>query len=108
MKDLGDVVVISAGDSPAALAEKERVTYSLPGEGGGKMIRHRTGQVAGPIGGEALRLALARGAVVIADVPAKVTLGKSVPDQQQDALDQENSQRGADALGPSTTVYVGR
>ena len=104
---MSDLVIIKS-DSPAALAEKERVPYILPGEGGGKMIRHRTGQVAGPIGGEALRLALARGAVVIADVPAKATLGKSVPVQQQAALDQENNQRKADAKGPYTTVYVGR
>ncbi len=101
-------LVIIKSDSPAALAERERVTIVLAGEGGGKMIRHRSGQVAGPIGGEALRLALARGAVVIADVPAKARLGKSVPEQQQAALDQENRQRGADALGPSTTAYVGR
>src|SRR5258708_30246253 len=99
---------LTKGDAPAAPADREGGSMVVAGEGGGKMIRHRTGQVAGPIGGEALRLALARGAVVISDVPAKATLGKSVPTQKQDALDQENRQRGADALGPSTTVYVGR
>jgi len=92
---MSELVFVKA-DSPAALAEKERVPFVEAGKGGGKMIRHRTGQVAGPIGGEALRHALARGAVVIAEVPPQITLGKSVPEQQLDASRQEVAQQHHD------------
>ncbi len=85
---MSDLVFVRA-DSPEALAEKERVPYVLPGEGGGKMIKHPNGTVVGPVGGEALRHALLRGAVIVGDAPAKVTVGKSVPEQQNQAQREE-------------------
>lgn len=49
------------------------------------------GQVCGPIAGEALRLALARGAVIIGEEPVETTRGKSVPQQQADAQAEETA-----------------
>jgi len=93
------LIPVRSKKTPAEIDNIERVTYILPG--GGRMIRHKNGTVVGPIGGEALRLALARGAVVVGDeIPVPTKLGKSQSEQQLDAQAQENAQNAADAKGP--------
>ncbi len=86
------LVVIGKEKTPAELANMERSTYVVAGTGG-KRIRFPNGREAGPIDGEALRLALARGALVIGEEPLKTFKGKSVPDQRNEAQRQEVAQQ---------------
>jgi len=67
------------------------------------------------IEGKMLVLWLRRGAkdlgpncVVVGEEPIPKQLGKSVPEQQEEARIQENNQREADRKGPYRTAYVGR
>ncbi len=46
--------------------------------------------------------------VVVGAEPIPKHLGKSVPEQREEARIQENNQREADRTGPHTTAYVGR
>ena len=64
-----DVVVIGA-ESPEQQAMKDALgpVYVKPGTGG-KHLRWPNGRECGPIDGEALRLALARGAVIMGEEP---------------------------------------
>lgn len=79
-----DLVVIGRDKSPEQQAAIERPTFVVAGTGG-KKIKFPDGRIVGSIGGEALRHALARGAVVVSDEPVKTFFGKSALEQRADA-----------------------
>jgi hypothetical protein len=83
-----DIVIIRPENSAAALNQKLEAqpgpSRVVPGTGG-KRLRWPDGHVTGPIGGEALRHALNRGAVVIAEEPVQLQAGPSVTAQKNES-----------------------
>jgi len=82
-----DIAVISAS------AKKDEKVISITDPGprfvkagtGGQIIRLKDGRVVGPIGGEALRLALKNGATVVEEKPVEFISGPSIAQQQAEA-----------------------
>ena len=89
-QDLGGGLVVVQTDkrTSAEIAQQEstRPGPSLVVAGtGGKMLRWPDGHVTGPIGGEALRHALNRGAKVIGEEPVQSVNGPSITEQKNAA-----------------------
>jgi hypothetical protein len=85
---MSDLVIVRPDQSAEALHRK---IEAAPGPSrvvagtGGKMLRWPDGHVTGPIDGEALRGALNRGAVVIAEKSVQLQAGPSVTAQKNEA-----------------------
>ena len=79
-----DLIVVGREKSPEQLAAIERPTFVVAGTGGAR-IKFPDGRIVGPIAGEALRHALARGAKVVSEEPVKTVFGKSAQEQKRDA-----------------------
>lgn len=79
-----DIAIVRL-EIPATPKTNERGPGRIVPGTGGAIVRYRDGRTVGPIGGELLRLALARGARIIREEPVQIVYGPGIADQWKQA-----------------------